>query len=66
MKILHVYRSAPSETTKKLVEIVSEGRDNENFDLNVDNLYTAGQKRGLSMGPLFAYFLHVTQAQDSH
>jgi hypothetical protein len=37
MKILHVYRSAPSETTKKLVEIVSEGRDNENFDLNVDN-----------------------------
>jgi hypothetical protein len=37
MKILHVYRSAPSETTKKLVEIVSEGRDNENFDRNVDN-----------------------------
>jgi len=37
MKILHVYRSAPSETTKKLVEIVSEGRDGENFDLNVDN-----------------------------
>lgn len=34
MKILHVYRSAPSETTKKLVEIVSEGRDNESFDLN--------------------------------
>ena len=37
MKILHVYRTAPSETTKKLVEIVSEGRDNDSFDLNVDN-----------------------------
>ena len=37
MKILHVYRTAPSETTKKLVEIVSEGRDNDSFDLNMDN-----------------------------
>ena len=37
MKILHVYRSAPSETTKKLVDIVSEGRDSDTFDLNVDN-----------------------------
>ena len=37
MKILHVYRSAPSETTKKLVEIVSEGREGTSFDLNVDN-----------------------------
>jgi hypothetical protein len=37
MKILHVYRSAPSDTTKKLVEIVSEGRDNEDFDLTVNN-----------------------------
>ena len=37
MKILHVYRSAPSETTKKLVEIVSEGRESESFDLNVNN-----------------------------
>lgn len=27
MKILHVYRSAPDDDTKKLVEIVSEGRD---------------------------------------
>lgn len=36
MKILHVYRSAPDATTKKLIEIVSEGRDNDNFDLNVD------------------------------
>jgi len=35
MKILHVYRSAPSETTKKLVEIVSEGREKDNFDLAV-------------------------------
>jgi len=35
MKILHVYRSAPDATTKKLVEIVSEGRDTDTFDLNV-------------------------------
>ena len=37
MKILNVYRSAPSETTKKLVEIVSEGRESDSFDLNTDN-----------------------------
>jgi hypothetical protein len=37
MKILNVYRSEPSETTKKLTEIVSEGRDSDSFDLNVDN-----------------------------
>jgi len=37
MKILHVYRSVPSETTKKLVAIVSEGRESDSFDLNVDN-----------------------------
>jgi hypothetical protein len=37
MKILHVYRSAPSEDTQKLVEIVSEGRESDSFDLNVDN-----------------------------
>jgi hypothetical protein len=37
MKILHVYRSAPSETTQKLAQIVSEGRESEGFDLNVDN-----------------------------
>ena len=37
MKILHVYRSAPSETTKKLVAIVSEGRESDSFDLTVDN-----------------------------
>jgi len=36
MKILNVYRSAPDDTTKKLVEIVSEGREAESFDLNVD------------------------------
>jgi len=35
MKILHVYRSAADATTKKLVEIVSEGRESESFDLNV-------------------------------
>ncbi len=37
MKILHVYRSAPSDTTKKLVGIVSEGRESDSFDLNVDS-----------------------------
>ena len=35
MKILHVYRSVADDTTKKLVEIVSEGRETESFDLNV-------------------------------
>ena len=37
MKILNVYRSEPSETTKKLVEIVSEGRESDSFDLNTDS-----------------------------
>jgi hypothetical protein len=37
MKILNVYRSAPSDDTQKLVEIVSEGRESDSFDLNVDN-----------------------------
>jgi hypothetical protein len=37
MKILNVYRSAPDETTKKLVEIVSRDRDTDSFDLNVDS-----------------------------
>ncbi len=35
MKLLNVYRSEPSEDTKKLVEIVSEGREVESFNLNV-------------------------------
>ncbi len=37
MKILNVYRSEPNEVVKKLAEIVSEGRESESFDLNVDN-----------------------------
>ena len=36
MKILNVYRSAPDDTTKKLVEIVGRDRDVDSFDLNVD------------------------------
>ena len=36
MKLLNVYRSAPDDTTKKLVEIVSKDRDASEFDLNVD------------------------------
>ena len=37
MKILNVYRSAPDDTTKKLVDIVSEGNEAASFDLNVDS-----------------------------
>ncbi len=37
MKILHIYRSEPDDTTKKLVEIVSRDREVESFDLNVEN-----------------------------
>ena len=37
MKVLNVYRSEPSEDTKKLVEIVSEGREGDSFDLAVDS-----------------------------
>lgn len=36
MKLLHVYRSEPNDDVKKLVEIVSEGREVESFDLNVE------------------------------
>ncbi len=36
MKILHVYRSAPNDDVKKLVTIVSEGREVASFDLNVE------------------------------
>jgi hypothetical protein len=36
MKILHVYRSQPDDETKTLVEIVSEGRETDSFDLSVD------------------------------
>lgn len=37
MKILNVYRSEPDEQVKKLVEIVTRDRDQDSFDLNVDN-----------------------------
>ncbi|MFO7760100.1 MAG: hypothetical protein ACQES8_02780 [Thermodesulfobacteriota bacterium] len=37
MKILHVYRTAANDDVQKLVEIVSEGRETESFDLNVDS-----------------------------
>ncbi len=36
MKILNVYRSAPDETVRKLVEIVSRDREAETFDLTID------------------------------
>ncbi len=37
MKILHVYRHEPADFTKKLVEIVSEGRETDSFNLYEDN-----------------------------
>lgn len=51
MKILHVYRTEPDADVKKLVEIVSEGREAENFELYnnqdydklVDMLFEADQ-----------------------
>lgn len=51
MKILHVYRSEPDETVKKLVEIVSRDRETDSFDLNdspdydalVDKIFGADQ-----------------------
>ena len=33
MKLLNVYRNAPNDDTKKLVEIVSEGNETESFSL---------------------------------
>ena len=52
MKILNVYRSAPDATTKELVEIVTEGREADSFDLTaaspdygqlVDKIFAADQ-----------------------
>ncbi len=37
MKMLHIYRSEPTDDVKKLVEIVSEGRDQVSFNLNVES-----------------------------
>lgn len=37
MKLLNVYRSEPNDDTKKLAEIVSEGRNAESFALNVES-----------------------------
>ncbi len=38
MKLLHVMRSAEiNDDVKKLKEIVSEGRDNEEFNLDVES-----------------------------
>jgi len=35
MKILHVYRSEPTDDVKKLVEILSRDRDAKEFDLYI-------------------------------
>ncbi|MEW6595189.1 MAG: hypothetical protein AB1413_10000 [Thermodesulfobacteriota bacterium] len=37
MKLLHVYRSEANDDVKKLVEIVSEGRECQSFSLNVES-----------------------------
>jgi hypothetical protein len=37
MKLLNVYRSNPNDDTQKLVEIVSEGREVQNFNLYAEN-----------------------------
>lgn len=37
MKMLQIYRSEPTEEVQKLVEVVTEGRESESFDLYVDN-----------------------------
>ena len=37
MKILNVYRSAPDETVKKLVEIVTRDRESDSFYLAVES-----------------------------
>lgn len=37
MKLLHVYRSEANDDVKKLVEIVSEGRECQSFNLNVES-----------------------------
>lgn len=36
MKILNIYKSAPDETVKKLVEIVTRDRESDSFDLDVE------------------------------
>lgn len=36
MKILHIYKSEPDATVKKLVEIVNRDREVESFDLSVE------------------------------
>ena len=37
MKLLNVYRSAPNDDTQKLVDIVSEGREAQGFNLYEEN-----------------------------
>ncbi len=38
MRILHIYKTEPDETTKTLVKILSEGEDVTEFDLFKDNI----------------------------
>ena len=50
VKILHIYKSEPNDTVKKLVEILNRDRDSEeiklyvnepNYDLLVEKLFEA-------------------------
>ena len=38
MRILHIYKTEPDETTKTLVKILSEDEDVTEFDLFKDNV----------------------------
>ena len=38
MRILHIYKTEPDETTKTLVKILSEGEDVTEFDLSKDSV----------------------------
>jgi len=38
MRVLHIYKTEPDETTKTLVNILSEGQDTTEFELFKDNI----------------------------
>lgn len=38
MKILHIFKKKPDEETKKLVELMSEGKETKTFELYKENV----------------------------
>jgi len=38
MKILHIFKKEPDEETKKLVELMSEGKETKTFELYKGNV----------------------------